>query len=328
MKTLLALLAFLPMMQAHASLSTLSLPDGGYEVVSWNTWKAQSFSIGASGVASLVTDVSLKLENVVANTHFQLFIAASAANTNVPDLSAVMAELRPAPGQTTVGGALTSMAFSVDQTKPLLALQPETTYWLIAGSTAADDDSALPAGLVRWHFSSTNGQDPGGTDGWSVGGRVAYSDTEGKNWVSSPETPYSFGITAVPIPEPSGAMALTFAGVMFLNRRRRPKARTASQALLLSCGLAVCSCHRPSPASPTPPPTAEALATVGHGIISAEDLQAAGLERNALFTPETGAVLQANPQENFRPTAAQYSDDTDTRYQGGDLGWKALACGP
>lgn len=203
-----------------ATLGTATLPSSGNDLVTWNTWKAQSFTMSDITVPSIIESVSLSLEVVVPNANFVVRVVGSTGTPGRPNMTDIRAELRPtAP---LAGTAVTLLSFESDPAATFPALQPDATYWLIAGMTAADFDESSPAGIVRWYYTGTHGQSPGAQDGWKVGGMVASSDTEGGDWAPVNETPFLFTITAIPvIPEP-GSCGLLLSTAVFFLRRRRP----------------------------------------------------------------------------------------------------------
>ena len=203
---------------AAATLSTITMPVAGSDLVTWNTWKGQSFSLAATTSPSAVVSVTLRLEVIVPNVNFVVRVVGSAGTPGRPDISDVRAELRPVG--LPPGTAVVPLTFTADPVFTFPPLEADATYWLVAGMTGADYDQALPAGLVRWHYASTHGQDPGAQSGWTVGNSVASSDTAGGDWMPAIETPFLFEMTAVPVPEPA-ITAMLLAPALVLFRRRR-----------------------------------------------------------------------------------------------------------
>lgn len=201
-----------------ATISTMTMTSAGSDLVTWNTWKGQSFSLNATTMPSAVVSVTLRLEVIVPNATFVVRIVGSMGTPGRPDMSDVRAELRPAA--LPPGTAVALVTFASDPVLTFPALEADATYWLIAGMTGADLDQSTPAGLVRWHYTGTHGQDPGAQTGWMVGTSVASSDTEGGDWVPVIETPFQFEMTAVPVPEPATAAILLAPALVFLRRRR------------------------------------------------------------------------------------------------------------
>ena len=204
---------------AAATLSTMAMPDAGYDLVTWNTWKAQSFSLAATTAPGAVLSVSLSLEVVVPNANFVVRVVGSTGTPARPDISDIRAELRPVAMPVGVAVAVVTFASDSGFTSPPLAA--EATYWLVAGMTGEDFNQPLPAGLVRWHYAGTYGQDAGAQPGWTVGSTIASSDTAGGDWVPVTGTPYLFDLTAVPVPvpEPSAAALLPVTALCYPRRR-------------------------------------------------------------------------------------------------------------
>lgn len=215
---LLTLMAAAPL--PAATLGTLSLSSAGSELVTWNTWKAQSFSTTTDALTSpVVSSVTLRLEVIVPNAYLIVRVVGSGGSPGRPDLSDVRAELRPTamPGDT----AVTSVTFANDNLLTFPPLESGTTYWLVAGITQEDNDQPSPAGLVRWRFAATQGQDPGADPGWTVGSSIASSGTAGADWNPAVETPMIFEMTTVPVPVPEPtAGGLGLVGCLFLMHRR------------------------------------------------------------------------------------------------------------
>jgi hypothetical protein len=200
-----------------ATLSTLSAASAGNDLVTWNTWKGQEFKLSATATSSQITDVSLRLEIVVPNINFVVRIVGSQGSPGKPNMNDIRANLLPTTALSVT--ALATITFETDPLTSYPPLDPEGSYWLIAGMTAADFDQTNPAGLIRWHYAGANGQDAGAAPGWTVGSLVAYSDTEGGDWVPSVAEPYLFNLTAVAVPEPVSLLGLTV--LAMLRRRRR-----------------------------------------------------------------------------------------------------------
>jgi hypothetical protein len=211
------LLAILP--ARAATLSTLMLTDAGYDIVSWNTWKGQAFRLGAESPASQVDSLTLKLEVVVPNASMVLRIVGNTPGSNTPDITDVRGEFRPSVPMN-AGTVVVLMTFDRDTQQTFPPLETGATYWLVAGMSAADDDQAQPAGMVRWHYAGTHPSAPASAQQWTVGPQVAVSGTAGGGWTSSTETPFLFDLTATAVPEP-GVTFLAAAAGLFFNRRRR-----------------------------------------------------------------------------------------------------------
>ena len=221
---ILAAVVLMAHQASAATLSTLAAPDGGHDLVTWNTWKGQSFTLAATTSPSAVISVTLRLEVLAPNANFVVRIVGSSGTPGRPDMADIRAELRPVA--LPVGTAVALVTFARDPVLTFPALEADATYWLIAGMTAADYDQPTPAGLVRWHYAGAQGQDPGAETGWTVGHSVATSDTEGGDWVPVIETPFQFEMTAMPVPEPAAATMLLAPSLVFLRRRRSlPAAR-------------------------------------------------------------------------------------------------------
>jgi hypothetical protein len=203
-----------------ATLSTSTLSDAGYDLVTWNTWKGQSFTLAANTAPSMVTSVTLRLEVIVPNATMIVRIVGSGSAPGQPNMADIRAELRPAA--LAAGTAVEQITFESDPGQAFPPLDPDATYWIVAGMTDQDNDQALPAGLVRWHYAGAHGQDPSAEPGWAVASKVSSSGTAGTDWISSTETPYSFSMVAVPIPEPATASMLLSVALVSLGRRRSP----------------------------------------------------------------------------------------------------------
>jgi hypothetical protein len=203
---------------AAATLSTLSKASTGNDLLTWNTWKGQEFKLDATATSSQITSVSLRLEILVPNLNFVVRIVGSQGSPGKPNMADIRASLLPITSLATT--ALATITFEANPSTSYPPLDPESSYWLIAGMTDPDFEQANPAGLIRWHYAGTNGQDAGATPGWTLGSQIAYSDTAGGDWFPSAAEPYLFSITATPVPEPTsllGAVVLA----MQLRRRRR-----------------------------------------------------------------------------------------------------------
>ena len=201
-----------------ATLSTLSMAGAGFVLVTWNTWKSQSFSLSAPAVSSEVVSLTLRLEVIVPNANFVVRIVGSRATPGRPDMSDVRAELRPSSMPS--GTAVQTVSFARDPGLIFPPLEADTTYWLIAGMTDQDYDQPTPSGLVRWHYAGAPGQAPGAESGWAVGTAVASSGTAGENWVPVIQTPFLFSMTAMPVPEPVTSAMLVSAALLVFHRRR------------------------------------------------------------------------------------------------------------
>lgn len=203
---------------AAATLSTMTMPSAGHDLVTWNTWKGQSFSTLATMAPAAVTSVTLRLEIIVPNASLVVRVVGSGGTPGIPDMSDVRAELRPVAPPT--GTAVAPVTFAGDPAVTFPPLEAGATYWLVAGMTAEDFSRDSPAGLVRWHFTAVQGQDPGGEPGWAVGSAIASSGTAGTDWLPMVETPFQFSLTAVPVPEPAGCGLLLSSAFLVLRRRR------------------------------------------------------------------------------------------------------------
>ena len=188
---------------AAAVLGTLHQPATGYEVVSYNTWQATSFSLAATAASYRVRHVSLHIAQVVPNAHLVLRITGSALGR--PDNADVRAVLRLPATLPTAPGAVTFTASA----SPDPLLLPGQTYWLVLGITALDHDEPLPAGLARWSYAATSAADSPGAAGWSVGCCTASSGTGGEDWQPAANTPCLFAISA----RPPGALAPAAPGI-------------------------------------------------------------------------------------------------------------------
>ena len=204
-----------------ATLATLSLADDGHDLVTYNSWKGQSFSLSTTAETGKITAATFRLEIVIANTKLVARVVGSVAGTGAPDMSDVYTQLRITTNPT--GTTLQPVFFQEDPEITSRLMVQGATYWLVIGMTDEDHEQASPAGLIRWHFASTNGQDPDAPAGWQVGVMTAASGTAGSNWSPVATTPYLFDVTLTPapIPEP-GLAALLLPAALFSFRRRRP----------------------------------------------------------------------------------------------------------
>jgi len=211
------LLAFCQPVSA-ATLSTFGMASAGYDVVTWNTWKGQEFALDMVATTSRVISVTLGLEIVVPNASFVVRVVGSEGTPGRPNMADIRAELRPV--NLPSGSDFGEVVFESEPLFKFSDLGPDATYWIVAGMTAPDYDHGSPAGLVRWHYASVPGQDAGATVGWTTGPQIAYAETGGADWVPSTESPYSFTITAIPVPEPGSLLLLGAASCLSLRRRR------------------------------------------------------------------------------------------------------------
>jgi len=215
---ILLTLPLLSSLASAATLATSTLTDSGSDVTTYNTWKGQSFTLGADALAGNIVSVTLKLEVVTSNSNLAVFIVAKVPGSGVPDLAQKFARLDQT---STLSGTLPQpVTFTLNSVASVTAIEPGDTYWLVLAVTAPDLEENNSSGLIRWHYAATQGQDPGAEPGWSVGTRVAESGTEGLNWSDSVQTPYLFEMTAVMVPEPATA-SLALPTVLLAFRRRR-----------------------------------------------------------------------------------------------------------
>jgi hypothetical protein len=182
---------------AAAVLGTLQQASAGYDVVSFNSWQASSFTLADNAGTYRVRQVKLHLAQIMPNANLILRITGSKFGR--PDNADVRAELQiPASLPVTAGAVNFEASASPD---PLLV--PGQTYWLVLGISALDLDEAQPAGLVRWSYAATSAADAPSAAGWSIGNNTASSGTNGSDWQASANTPYLFAISARP---PSAAV--------------------------------------------------------------------------------------------------------------------------
>jgi hypothetical protein len=201
-----------------ATLATLPSPSAGHDLVTWNSWKGQSFVLSTTATSCVVISATLSLEVVVPNANMVVRVVGSTGTPGQPNMSDIRAELRPMAWPT--GTAVVPLTFTSDPAKTFPALEADAVYWLVAGMTSEDVEQTSPAGLVRWHYAGAHGQTPGAEPGWAVGTKVASSNTAGDEWYPVTETPFLFSVTAIPIPEPS-TLAFCLAPVILVMRRRR-----------------------------------------------------------------------------------------------------------
>lgn len=213
------MLPLLSCVTSAATVSTTQLTDAGYDVVTLNTWKGQSFTLSPDAFAGKIVSVTLKLEVITPNSNLAVFIVGRESGSGVPDLAQDFARL----DQTTIltGNQPQPVTFTLNSGMAANPIEPGETYWLVLGMTAPDLEEDNPSGLIRWHYAATQGQDSGAEPGWSVGTRTAESGTAGQNWSASGQTPYLFEMTATIVPEPATA-SLILPAVLLAFRRRRP----------------------------------------------------------------------------------------------------------
>ena len=111
-----------------------------------------------------------------------------------------------------------------------IALQPETTYWLVA----AVDNSGPNLGFT-WDLSNSKGSDPGSI--WTLGNDLTGNGTPNEdkdysynvqvgtwNSINSDDRGY-FSIDATVVPEPSGLLLTMLGTVSLLVVRKRERTR-------------------------------------------------------------------------------------------------------
>lgn len=203
-----------------AVLSSLDLPsvDRNAEV-SYNQWLASAFTAGPEAEPMLVQDISIRLNWFQPNAYPCLAITGSLGGK--PDLGdvRVLADMSPLGGMAGSTSVYT-LTFQPDLTQGEPLLEGDQDYWLVFGFTAPDFDADLPAGLSHWSYAST-GAGLQAFDGWSLLSKTATANTAGQNWSTELTTPYSLGITLVPVPEPGGGGLLLGAALLHLGSRRR-----------------------------------------------------------------------------------------------------------
>ena len=138
---------------AAAVLGTLEQSSAGYDVVSYNSWQASSFSLAENAGTYRVRQVSLHMVQMVPNANLVLHITGSAFGR--PDNAGVRAVLRLPATLPAVPGIVTFTASA----SPDPLLLPGQTYiesstgltaWTGLGSAFAD-----AAGIIR--FTDTAG---------------------------------------------------------------------------------------------------------------------------------------------------------------------------
>lgn len=215
----LLILPLLSTFTSAATLATTNLTDDGYDVVTYNTWKGQSFTLTPSAHPGNILSVTLQLEVITPNSNLAVFIVGRESGSGVPDLAQNFARLDQT---STVSGTLPQpVTFTLNSAASANPIEPGNTYWLVVGMTAPDLEEDNPSGLIRWHYAGTQGQDSGAEPGWSVGTRTAESGTAGQNWSASVQTPYLFEMTAAIVPEPATASLILPAALLAFRRRRQ-----------------------------------------------------------------------------------------------------------
>ena len=203
---------------AETPLDLLALPaSDGDAVVSQNQWLASSFISGEEAPAYRVEALTIRLDCVAANA--SVFMGITASVNGRPDLSdiRVMFDETPLTVDTHSSGAF-SMTLEPDYTFSDPILMSGGDYWLVFGVTSPDWESPQPAGLYHWSYT-TDGGPYAASGGWSVGSAIATGNTGGQNWMPENNTPYLFKLEVSAIPEPSAAVLLLMAGVLFGRRR-------------------------------------------------------------------------------------------------------------
>lgn len=203
-----------------AVISTASLTPGGTDLVTWNSWKGQSFSIAEGQAPVRVIAANLTMDVVMPNRYVTVRVVGANPGDGTPNMEDIRAELFTSQQQQGAMGTQLSFEAPPDQILPIME---SGNFWLIVGMTEVDLDEATPSGLLGWHFSTTHGQDVTTTPGWSVGRSIAISGTSGSGWIIAEETPFLMSITAVTVPEPSSAFGLAGGALLLLRRRYRAK---------------------------------------------------------------------------------------------------------
>jgi hypothetical protein len=175
-----------------AALGTLAQSAAGSDVVSYNGWQAQSFSLSAAAGSYRVRRVTLHCQQVVPNASLVLRLTGSAGA--VPNFSDVRASLTIPESLPSAAGPV---AF-IPAAAPDPVLLPGQTYWLVLGVTALDNEQPLPAGVFRWSYGAGAAADAPAAAGWTLGGQTATSGTAGSAWTAAANTPYLFSIDARP----------------------------------------------------------------------------------------------------------------------------------
>ena len=205
---------------ASITFSTLGAASvDGTEAFSHNQWLATSFIGGDSANAVTAEGVEIKLRVLAPNQH--LFVGIVGEASERPDLSNVLVEFDSAPVNAAPFNTVTTLSLAPTSATRNTVLQPDATYWLVVGATASDHEEHRPAGLYHWSYSTSNGPFESGQD-WAVGSQIATGNTAGANWQPSTNTPYSFGISLRPIPEPTTASLLILSISGILLRRTYP----------------------------------------------------------------------------------------------------------
>lgn len=200
------------------TLSTLSLADAGYDVISYNSWSGQAFTLTTTAETGKITQASFQLEIVVPNRNLIVRIVGATPGTAAPDMSNVYSQLNPTNPD--AGVTLQAVLFEPDSSFCNKDLTADATYWVLLGMTGEDLDQTSPSGIVRWHYGSTAGQNPDGPSGWNVSALTAASGTGGINWSTATNTPYLFAASVTVVPEPGHTALFLSAGFLALLRRR------------------------------------------------------------------------------------------------------------
>ena len=219
MKIPALLTALILCQSAHAeTVSSLDLPAIDREVaVSHNQWLASSFMAGPDAQTMRVEEISIRVACLWPNAN--PFIAITGSEGGKPDLS----DVRVVTDATALNdpvhlNAPFTLTLQPDESGGPAELAPDQEYWVVFGFTAPDYYSDLPSGLFYWSYAATDPAMASGAD-WMLGALTATGGTEGQNWTTEKTSPYSFGVTLTPVPEP-GSAALLLAGACILLRRR------------------------------------------------------------------------------------------------------------
>ena len=130
--------------------------------------------------------------------------------------------------QSLVGPAPSSPGvFSYDS--PGLALDPNSTYWVIYTSQESDGDA--------FNIDLVEGSGETSMDGWLIGDALFSSLDQGGSWTFTSSEPARFGIDAFAVvPEPGGVAIVTslILGTFVLRRRRAARSVMALRSTLKS----------------------------------------------------------------------------------------------
>lgn len=200
-----------------ATLSTLALEDAGYDLVSYNSWAGQSFTLTTTADTGKIQKTTVLLEIIVPNGNLVVRIVGSIPGSAEPDMSNVYSQLSLVKPST--GASLQPVLFEEDLAFASKEISAGATYWIVIGMTGEDMEQTNPSGIVRMHYAKTSSQSPDAPIGWNVGDMIATSGTGGVNWSTSTNSPYLFSAEIAVVPEPGITSLLIVAGLLSLRRR-------------------------------------------------------------------------------------------------------------